>query len=143
MEKDVQYYKMLAEKYFKAETTDRQEDELKRFLITDKAFDKEFDELKAVMGYVSIGKSIRKKPKCKQRHRIGFAISAAASITVIIGIGLGFMYMNENQCYANVRGNIITDKDYVMADMRSTMADLLSDENSTDVEEELTDLFNN
>lgn len=139
MRKDVQYYKMLAEMYFKAETTDRQEDELKRFLITDNVCDKEFDELKAVMGYVSIGKSMRKKYDCEQPHRIGIAISAAVIITVVIGIGS--MSMNDNLCYATVKGNVITDKEYVMADMRSTMADLLSDENSTDVGEELTDLF--
>ena len=52
-----QEWLQLAEKYFEAETSDEEERQLKLFLCSAKAQDPAFDELKAVMGYLAVGKS--------------------------------------------------------------------------------------
>lgn len=52
-----QEWLQLAEKYFEAETSDEEERQLKLFLCSAEAQDPAFDELKAVMGYLAVGKS--------------------------------------------------------------------------------------
>ena len=57
-ERTFQQWKELAERYFEAETTEAEEEALARFLATPAAQGKEFDELRAVMGYTVTGRAI-------------------------------------------------------------------------------------
>lgn len=60
-ERTFQQWKELAARYFEAETTDAEEEALARFLVTPAAQGKEFDELRAVMGYVATGRAVHRK----------------------------------------------------------------------------------
>ena len=52
--KDKAYWKALTERYFDAETTRKEEEALKAFAAS--TTDPDFDELRAVMGYLAVGR---------------------------------------------------------------------------------------
>lgn len=61
-ERTFQQWKELANRYFEAETSEVEEEALARFLATPAAQGKEFDELRAVMGYFVTRRSIYNRP---------------------------------------------------------------------------------
>ena len=58
-ERTLQQWKDLAARYFEAETSPAEEQELAYFLTTPASQDREFDEIRAVMGYLATGRMIR------------------------------------------------------------------------------------
>ena len=59
--KSKSYYKHLVQKYFDAQTSQREEDRLKRYLAS--VDDPWFDEAKAVMGYVCLQRRLHSSKK--------------------------------------------------------------------------------
>lgn len=60
-ERTLEQWKELAERYFEAETTPDEEAELARFLTTQASECEDFDELRAVMGYLATGRTMHRK----------------------------------------------------------------------------------
>lgn len=78
-----QEWLQLAEKYFEAETSDEEERQLKLFLCSAEAQDPAFDELKAVMGYLAVGKSRYRQQNEKRSsfsHGNGEALQPSFSV---------------------------------------------------------------
>ena len=125
---EMEYWLALSEKYFDALTTNEEEKALLHFLASDAAGHPAFNEIKAVMGYLSTGKSITKK---KKMHTVGKAMqwaSMAACIVVTAVIGTSIYRQgtlpatgNREIFYACIDGKEYTDEEFVMQHMLATM----------------------
>ena len=130
---NIEYWIALSEKYFDAQTTDEEEKALAQFLASDAANHPAFNEIKAVMGYLSTGKSIAKKEKSPKSRILGKTIqwaSIAACAAVIAIIGTSIMQeetlvepesKETEYYYAYIDGKEYTDEDIVMQQMLTTM----------------------
>lgn len=142
--KDKAYWKTLTERYFDAETSRKEEDELKAFAAS--TTDPDFDELRAVMGYLAVGRKQVSASRKATAPRIALYVRvAAAAIFLLIALPWGYRQLQpqeENICLAYVDGKKLTDSDAVMALMHQTMQSLEVDDPSMTVEGQLSDLFN-
>ena len=145
--KDKAYWKALTERYFDAETTRKEEEELKTFAAS--TTDPDFDELRAVMGYLAVGRKQHAASKaCTKQpttRRIAlYARVAAAAIFLLIALPWGYrqwQYQQENICVAYVNGERLTDDDEVMRLMKETLLAINDEEPETIMEKQLSDLF--
>lgn len=141
--REMKYWLALCEKYFDALTTNEEEKALLHFLASDAAGHPAFNEIKAVMGYLSTGKSITKK---KKMHTVGKAMqwaSMAACIAVSAVIGTSIYRQgtlpatgNREIFYACIDGKEYTDEEFVMQHMLATMNKMSSTSTGT-IEEQL------
>ena len=147
--REIEYWLALSEKYFDALTTNEEEKALTQFLESDAANSPAFNEIKAVMGYLSIGRSITQKAKSKTR-RIGSAIqwtSVAACAAIIVAVGTSILKQNtlpateEREIfYACIDGKEYTDEELVMQHMLATM-NRMSNTSTGSIEEQMGAMF--
>lgn len=131
-------YKEYANRYFEGTLSESEEQELKDFLASPEgSADKEYDELRTVMGFFATGRGLAKGKKTYSIYS-RIAVVAACLVT-LIGIGLG-IYNRNNICVTFYKGAKITDKEVVMNDVESTLAELMSSD--TGVYDQLSDFFN-
>lgn len=141
--REMKYWLALCEKYFDALTTNEEEKALLHFLASDAAGHPAFNEIKAVMGYLSTGKSITKK---KKMHTVGKAMqwasmAACIAVTAVIGTSIyrqGTLPTTGNRdiFYACIDGKEYTDEEFVMQHMLATMNKMSSTSTGT-IEEQL------
>lgn len=132
----------LVEKYFDAETTEDEEKILSRFLTSRYCPDKEFDEVKAVMGFLVTGKDIHKKRSTFKLYRKPYRWIAAAMIVLIAGSAAWKIIDNrKNVCVAYIAGNKCTDSREVMNQMRLSINNVNSVEADNSVDDQLKDIF--
>ena len=141
--REMKYWLALCEKYFDALTTNEEEKALLHFLASDAANHPAFNEIKAVMGYLSTGKSITKK---KKMHTVGKAmqwasIASCIAVTAVIGTSIyrqGTLPATGNReiFYACIDGKEYTDEEFVMQHMLATMNKMSSTSTGT-IEEQL------
>jgi hypothetical protein len=148
--KEIEYWLALSERYFDALTTSEEEKALAQFLASDAADDPAFNEIKAVMGYLSTGKSIAQK-KVKQKWFTGKIVHwsvAVASIALITIIGTRLLPhptmtdANESNeiFYACIDGKEYTDEEFVMQHMLATM-NMMSTASDNVIEEQMKAMF--
>ena len=151
-EKDYQYWKEMARRYFDAETTEAEERMLKRFAASPEADGAEWDELRAVMGYATVGKRIRGQVaatntiplrRMPQWMRIAAAAVFAGLILLPITMWLTDSQdsLDEDICIAYVNGNRVTDPAQVIQAMHHAMSHVQQVEPMTTVEEQLGSMF--
>ena len=70
--KNKAYWIDLVERYFNAETTLEEEKALRRFLATSEAQSEEFEEIRAVMSYLAVGKKQYQSVQKKSSSRLGY-----------------------------------------------------------------------
>ena len=150
--KNTEYWLELSEKYFDALTTGEEEKALAQFLASDAACDPAFNEIKAVIGYLSTGRSIAKKAKEKKRRTIGKVVqwaSIAACIAVIAIIGTSIRqhdtHVETTQgskeiYYACIDGKEYTNEEFVMEQMLATMNKMSNTSNYV-IEEQMEAMF--
>ena len=141
--REMEYWLALCEKYFDALTTNEEEKALLHFLASDAAGHPAFNEIKAVMGYLSTGKNITKK---KKMHTVGKAMqwasmAACIAVTAVIGTSIyrqGTLPATGNRdiFYACIDGKEYTDEEFVMQHMLATMNKMSSISTGT-IEEQL------
>ena len=141
--REMKYWLALCEKYFDALTTNEEEKALLHFLASDAAGHPAFNEIKAVMGYLSTGKNIAKK---KKKHTVGKAMqwasmAACIAVTAVIGTsiyrqGTEPVTGNRDIFYACIDGKEYTDEEFVMQHMLATMNKMSSTSTGT-IEEQL------
>ena len=144
--KDKAYWKALTERYVDAETTRKEEEALKAFAAS--TTDPDFDELRAVMGYLAVGRKQHAASKaCTKQpttRRIALYTRVAAAIFLLIALPWGYrqwQYQQENICVAYVNGERLTDDDEVMRLMKETLLAINDEEPETIMEKQLSDLF--
>lgn len=142
-----QYWEMLIQRYFEAETTEAEEKELRSFLSTSPGLDSRYDEVRAVMGYLAVGCSLNKKKMARRPSRMIRTmrhVGVAASLALMIGF-VSFYWsdlISERESYvAYVDGNKITDRAIVSQLMQESFAGVGIGEAESDAEAQLLEMF--
>ena len=130
----------LVEKYFDALTTQQEEQELKKFLVTPAADAQCFNEIKAVMGYFATQKAKKRARSHVTNIAKWSAVAAAAAIAATFA--WNSRSNEENICIAYVNGIKYTDEAVVMKDMQQTFRMMESTAEEYSIEGQLNDMFN-
>lgn len=148
-DKDIKQWLAIAEKYFDATATAEEEKALAAFLATEESDIPEFNEIKAVMGYLATARAIekehaREKAPASRRFAARWMTSAAAiAIVVFIGFMFNAGTSTDKDVYiANINGRIYTDKEFVLAQMQQTMAMIGNTTRGNSIDEQLEAMFN-
>lgn len=139
-ERTYQQWKELAERYFEAETTDVEEEALARFLATPASQGKEFDELRAVMGFVATGRAIHNRLRTR-RVRLRYYAAAAAITGVLALTAVWQVTERTNVCVAYINGERYTDKEIVFSEAMKSIDKVRHDLPQKTVQEQLSDIF--
>lgn len=139
-ERTYQQWKELAERYFEAETTDVEEEALARFLATPASQGKEFDELRAVMGFVATGRAIHNRQRTR-RVRLRYYAAAAAITGVLALTAVWQVAQRTNVCVAYINGERYTDKEIVFSEAMKSIDKVRHDLSQETVQEQLSDIF--
>ena len=142
MTTDKTYWKALEERYFEGLTTKEEERLLRQFLSTEMAQTEDFEELRAVMGFLAMGKAERKQKQIPLwRSPKVMRWSATACFLLLAGIGV-YHLMPRTTYVAYVDGRRTTDKMEVLAQMHGVMADINADTPTSTMEASMSDLLN-
>lgn len=148
-DKNIKQWLAITEKYFDATATAEEEKALAAFLASEESDISEFNEIKAVMGYLATARAIekehaRKKVSGSRRFAVRW-IAAAAVIAIVAFIGStsNAGVPTEKDVYiVNINGRIYTDKEFVLAQMQQTMAMIGNTTRGNSVDEQLEAMFN-
>ena len=142
MTTDKTYWKALEKRYFEGVTTESEERLLRQFLTTKEAQSEDFEELRAVMGYLAMGKVEHKKKVIPFWRRPALVKwSAAACFVLLAGIGV-YHLMPRTTYVAYIDGRRTTDKAEVLAQMHGVMADINADSPTSEMEASMSNLLN-
>lgn len=139
-ERTYQQWKELAERYFEAQTTDVEEEALARFLATPASQWKEFDELRAVMGFIATGRAIHNRQRTR-RVRLRYYAAAAAITGVLALTAVWQVAERTNVCVAYINGERYTDKEIVFSEAMKSIDKVRHDLPQETVQEQLSDIF--
>ena len=114
-------YLELMRRYYDAETSPEEEMELALYAAS--TDDPAFEDLRGVMGYLSIG---RQKKAKKVRAVRFYSIVAAASVAIVTAIGITFSTQDQNTCIRYTYGNKEDDEASIMASVESSFADFFA-----------------
>ena len=145
----------LVARYFEAETTDGEESRLRRLLCSPEGQDPRFDEVRAVLGFLAVGRQIHRqqpsptKQPARRRPLLRRPLAAAAAIVTICLAGTAVWIAqrtvdadrNAEVYIAYIGNRKITDKDIVMREMHKSLAAVTAAESVPTVEEQLEDMF--
>lgn len=115
-------------RYFEGRTSPEEEQELAAFLASPVGQGAEYDEVRAVMAYFSVGKALRTaapgvKKQMPARSRFARIAAAAAVVALLAGTGIS-LHRNKE-----------------ITEMKNTLAELLTDDSRPDVSEGLGEIF--
>ena len=141
----------MVERYFDATTTPEEEKALRAFLATDESNTADFNEIKAVIGYLSTAKAIKSGKYHKKRtytisrrHWMG----VAATIAIIATIGIAGKWTDHDthttdreRYIACINGKEYNDKEIALNQMHEAMAMICSTTKGNDIEKQLTSMF--
>lgn len=139
-ERTYQQWKELAERYFEAQTTDVEEEALARFLATPASQGKEFDEVRAVMGFVATGRAIHNRQRTR-RVRLRYYAAAAAITGVLALTAVWQVAERTNVCVAYINGERYTDREIVFSEAMKSIDKVRHDLPQETVQEQLSDIF--
>lgn len=133
----------LAERYFEAETSETEEAELRRFLATPDAQCQEFDELRAVMGYLATGRRLSRRQHSRSRRHTVMRYAVAASVACVVAMA-GWMAhdMRSNQCVVYIGGERYTDEAIVRQQMQLSLQAMGEASATVELDNQLSDMFN-
>lgn len=135
----------LIDRYFGAETSEMEENELKRFLVSAQGQDACYDEVRATLSFLQVGKSLHRKPM-REPRRFGLPTwakgAAVAACALIAFVAAWQLDTAENRCVAYVYGKKVTDEQQVMDEVKQTLTMILNNEDRPDVENQLDQMFN-
>ena len=129
---DKEKYIALMQRYWDAETTPEEERRLARYVA--RVDDPDFEELRGVLGYLSIGRG-------KEARTVRFLpwAAAAAGIAAFIAIGLAIGNRNEDICVRYAYGEKSQDDQQIMATVENSLAGFFAGDSPA--ETTLKDLF--
>jgi len=107
---DLSYWEEMAHRYFLAETTDEEEQRLRKFLCTKEAQNARFDEIRATLSYLHVSR-VQHKPSVKHPFRT-LAIAACLSAIAFLG---WYQYQQQNISSVRIAGqDVETDASLLM-----------------------------
>jgi hypothetical protein len=123
---DKEKYTALMQRYWEGETTPAEERKLARYAA--RTDDPAFEELRGVLGYLSIG---RQRAHREVRPRLAYAWAAAAAALVIL-LSVGIVSRNKGTgsdlCVLYAYGETSTDSEQIMASVDASLADFFAGE---------------
>jgi hypothetical protein len=141
--RSLQEWEALVERYFDAMTTEREEQELKAFLLSPEATGNVFDEARAVMGFLKVGQTLyKKKPRKRLWGHAHYLKIAAVCGGIVLGAALWSQWYGRNNiCEAYIYGKKHTEVAMVITQLQHSL-DKVYDTNQKDiVEVQLTEMF--
>ena len=124
----------LMQRYFDAETSPDEERALALYAAS--TDDPAFQELRGVLGYLSIGRQNKAK---KVRTVRFFSMVAAASVAIATALGITLSNQRQNSCIRYTYGNKEDDETSIMESVESSLADFFA--GNTPAESNLFELF--
>ena len=118
---DKEKYLELMQRYFDAETSPEEEKELALYAAS--TDDPAFEDLRGVLGYISIG---RQKKAKKVRAIRFYSIVAAASVAIVTAIGITLSNQDHNSCIRYTYGDKEDDETLIMESVESSLADFFA-----------------
>lgn len=136
---DKEKYTALLQRYWEAETSPEEERDLARYAAgTD---DPDFEEIRGVLGYLSVGRE--QKARKRQTVRIYSWAAAAASIVAVVAISLSLLVGQskpiEDFCVSYAYGVQTNDSEAIMATVESSLAGFFGAD--TPAEIQLSEMF--
>lgn len=136
---DKEKYTALMQRYWEAETTPEEERDLALYVA--RVDDPDFEEIRGVLGYLSVGRE--RKARRQRTVRIWSWTAAAASIVLVVSLGLSLM-MNQPRhiddlCISYAYGVQTNDSEAIMASVESSLADFFAGESPA--ETKLIEMF--
>lgn len=131
---DKEKYLELMQRYFDAETSPDEEKTLALYAAS--TDDPAFQELRGVLGYLSIGRQNKAK---KVRTVRFFSMVAAASVAIATALGITLSNQRQNSCIRYTYGNKEDDETLIMESVESSLADFFA--GNTPAESNLFELF--
>jgi hypothetical protein len=131
---DKEKYLELMQRYFDAETSPDEEKALALYAAS--TDDPAFQELRGVLGYLSIGRQNKAK---KVRTVRFFSMVAAASVAIATALGITLSNQRQNSCIRYTYGNKEDDETSIMESVESSLADFFA--GNTPAESNLFELF--
>lgn len=128
-------YLDLMQRYIEAETSPEEEKALIRYVAS--TDDSEFDSLRGLFGFLSVGK--RRKVR-RSRLLRQYVLVAAASIAAVIGVGTAIFANGRDKCSFYAYGEEIKDNERIMANVDAFLTDFFKTE--TSAEASLIEMFN-
>ncbi len=123
---DKEKYTALMQRYWEAETTPEEERELARYAAW--VDDPGFEEIRGVLGYLSIGRE--KKARRSRTVRMYSFAAVAASIVAVVAIGLNIKTTeNSHQdelCVRYSYGEVSNNNEQIMSSVESSLADFFA-----------------
>ena len=123
---DKEKYTALMQRYWEGETTPAEERMLARYAA--RTDDPAFEELRGVLGYLSIGRERRHR---EVRPRLVYSWAAAAAALVIL-LSVGIASRNKgtgrDMCILYAYGETSTDSEQIMASVDASLADFFAGE---------------
>ena len=118
---DKEKYLELMRRYYEAETSPEEEMALASYAAS--TDDPDFEGLRGVLGFLSIG---RQKKAKKVRSVRFFSIVAAASVAIVTTIGITLSNQDHNSCIRYTYGNKEDDETLIMESVESSLADFFA-----------------
>ena len=131
---DKEKYLERMRRYYEAETTPEEERELALYAAS--TDDTDFEGLRCVLGFLSIGR--QKKAKMLRTVRF-YTVAAAASVAIVAAIGITLSKQDHNSCIRYTYGNKEEDETMIMESVESSLADFFAGESPA--EANLYELF--
>ena len=136
--RSIQEWEEWVERYFDALTTDKEEQELREFLLSPEAVGDVFDEARAVMGFLKVGQALNKQKKYSSRY---WKVAAMICGVMLGGTTLWNVWNQMNNiCEAYVYGTKYTEVAVVMSQIQNSF-DKVNDVEENIVESQLSDFF--
>jgi negative regulator of sigma E activity len=96
---NLSYWEEMAHRYFLAETTDEEEQRLRKFLCTKEAQDARFDDIRATLSYLHVSRMQHKPPFTRPLK----ALAVAACLSAVAFLGW-YQYQQQNISSVRVAG---------------------------------------
>ena len=137
---DIEYWRRLAEDYFNAAIGDEEERALKQFLASDKAKGREWDEVKAVMGFAVTGHA---KYRRKEKRRLMSRWTAAVAVAILLlSVSVPVLKNQDNRCVTYIGGVKYTDDETALAQMQYAMQGMSDARDQMTADSQLSEMFN-
>lgn len=138
-----QEWEELVERYFDAMTSDKEEQELKAFLLKPAATGNVFDEARAVMGFLKVGQTLHKEKSRKHFwNNTHYWKIAAVCFGITFGATLwSTWYSTNNICEAYIYGKRHTEVALVMAQLHNSLDKVYDASEEDIVETQLNEMF--
>lgn len=160
--RDEAYWSGLVERFFAAQTSEAEEKELREFLLSPSGADARYDEVRAVMSFLAVGRDVHGghaatpsrpavqplggnlRPSAGVLRRRANAFYWAAAVVAITFLGVCAFHVGGDRsrsvCYAYIGGEKTTDVDVVKSQMVQSMRNV-EDSGDGQVLQQMEEMF--